>query len=111
MSQFSSIIEVLAVENEERKSKRTGNTYTHFAARCVLRDDKNEVVTVGTLRSDQILPDLRDKVTVGLFSATFSLRVADFGEQKGDIVSILTGFVPAQARLPQQPQHPQGQKS
>ncbi|WP_440531744.1 hypothetical protein [Variovorax sp. YR566] len=103
MSQFSSIIEVLAVENEERTSKRTGNKYNHFAARCVLRNDKNEVVTVGTLRSDQILPDLRDQVKVGLFSATFSLRVADFGEQKGDIVSILTGFVPAQGRVPAAP--------
>ena len=101
MSQFSSIIEVLAVENEERTSKRTGNKYNHFAARCVLRNDKNEVVTVGTLRSDQILPELREQVKVGLFAATFSLRVADFGDAKGDIVSILTGFVPAQARVPQ----------
>ncbi|ATA56530.1 hypothetical protein CKY39_27310 [Variovorax boronicumulans] len=101
MSQFSSIIEVLAVENEERVSKRTQNKYTHFAARCVLRNDKNEVVTVGTLRSDQILPELRDQVKVGLFAATFSLRVADWGESKGDIVSVLTGFMPAQARVPQ----------
>jgi hypothetical protein len=102
MSQFSSIIEVLAVENEEKTSKRTGNKYTHFAARCVLRNEKNEVVTVGTLRSDQILPELRDQVKVGLWSATFSMRVADWGDSKGDIVSILTGFVPAAARLPQQ---------
>jgi hypothetical protein len=101
MSQFSSIIEVLAVENEERKSKRTGNTYTNFAALCELRNEKNEVVTVGTLRSDQIVPELRDQVKVGLYAATFSLRVADFGDQKGDIVSILTGFVPAQGRMPQ----------
>lgn len=102
MSQFSSIIEVLAVENEERTSKRTGNKFTHFAARCVLRNDKNEVVTVGTLRSDQIIPELRDQVKVGLFSAVFSLRVADWGDSKGDIVSVLTGFTPAAARLPQQ---------
>lgn len=101
MSQFSSIIEVLAVENEERTSKRTGNKYNHFAARCVLRDDKGGVVTVGTLRSDQILPELREQVKVGLFSAVFSLRVADFGDSKGDIVSILTGFTPAQARMAQ----------
>ena len=106
MSQFTSIIEVLAVENEERTSKRTGKPYNHFAARCVLRDEKGGVITVGTLRSDQIQPDLRDSVKVGIFSATFSLRVADYGESKGDIVSILTGFMPAAARLPQQPQAP-----
>jgi hypothetical protein len=103
MSQFTSIIEVLAVENEERVSKRTGNKFTHFAARCVLRDDKGGVVTVGTLRSDQIIPELRDQVKVGLFAAVFSLRVADWGDSKGDIVSVLTGFTPAAARLPQQP--------
>lgn len=94
MSQFSSIIEVLAVENEEKTSKRTGNKYVHFAARCVLRDDKGGVVTVGTLRSDQIVPELRDKVQVGMFTSTFALRVADWGESKGDIVSMLTGLVP-----------------
>lgn len=106
MSQFSSILEVLAVENEERTSKRTGNKYNHFAARCVLRDEKGGVITVGTLRSDQVLPELREQMKVGLFAATFSLRVPDFGDDKGDIVSMLTGFTPAAARIPQQPKQP-----
>ena len=91
---FSSIVEVLAVENEERTSKRTGNKYNHFAARCVLRDDQGGVVTVGTIRSDLIDQALRDLVKPGLFTATFSLRVPDYGESKGDIVTMLTGLVP-----------------
>ncbi|RSZ35056.1 MULTISPECIES: hypothetical protein [unclassified Variovorax] len=106
MSQFSSILEVLAIENEVRTSKRTGKDYNHFAARCVLRDEKGGVITVGTLRSDQVMPELRDQMKVGLFAATFSLRVPDFGDAKGDIVSMLTGFVPASGRVPQQPQAP-----
>lgn len=103
MSQFSSTIEVLAVENEERTSKRTGNKYNHFAARCVLRGDDGSVITVGTLRSDRIDQDLRDKIKTGLFRATFTMRVPDFGDDKGDIVSILTGFVPIDAKALRQP--------
>lgn len=91
---FSSTIEVLAVENEERTSKRTGDKYTHFAARCVLRADDGRVITVGTIRSRDIQPELRDTVRPGLFRATFALQVPDYGDKKGDIVSMLTGLVP-----------------
>lgn len=98
---FSSIIEVLAVENEERTSKRTGNKYNHFAARCVLRDDAGNVLTVGTIRSDVIDQGLRDLVKPGLFTATFALKVPDWGESKGDIVTMLTGLLPVQGRNPQ----------
>jgi hypothetical protein len=95
---LSSTIEILALENEEKVSARTGNKYRHFAARSVLRDDTGNVITVGTLRSDQILPELRDMVKPGLFRAVFSLRVPDFGANKGDIVSILTGLTPVPVR-------------
>lgn len=97
---FSSTIEVLAVENEERESKRTGNKYNHFAARCVLRADDGKVITVGTLRSRRISPELRDTVRPGLFRATFALQVPDFGDDKGDIVSMLTGLVPIDVKAP-----------
>lgn len=100
---FSSTIEVLAVENEDRTSKRTGNKYNHFAARCVLRADDGSVVTVGTIRSYLIDSELRDKVKPGLFRATFTLRVPDFGESKGDIVSVVTGFVPIDTKAIRQP--------
>lgn len=97
---FSSVIEVLAVENEERTSKRTGNKYNHFAARCVLRDDAGNVITVGTIRSDVIDQGLRDMVKPGLYSATFALKVPDWGESKGDIVTMLTGLVPFATKNP-----------
>lgn len=89
-----STIEILAVENEQRNSKRTGNDYTHFAARCVVRDDNGTPVTVGTIRSDAIAQELRDQVKPGLYRAGFSLVVPDFGKDQGNIVSRLVSLMP-----------------
>lgn len=92
MSTFSSKIQILTVENEERTSKRTGNKFTHFAARSILLDDDGQVVTVGALRvrSDA----LRSQCKPGLFTAGFALQVPDFGDDKGDIVAVLTSLTP-----------------
>ncbi|MDP3109017.1 hypothetical protein [Hydrogenophaga sp.] len=94
--QFSSTINVLKVENEERTSKRTGNAYNHFAARVILLTDEGEVETVGVINSRRITPELRDSMKVGTFRATFALKVPDFGDDKGDVICMLTGLVPVQ---------------
>lgn len=91
---FSSTIQVLKVENEERTSKRTGNAYNHFAARVILLTDEGEVDTVGVINSRRITPELRDAMKLGTYRATFALKVPDFGEDKGDVVCMLTGLVP-----------------
>lgn len=94
---FSSRINVLAVENEERTSKRTNNKYTHFKASCIVLDDAGGVITVGALRSDQIVPELRDQLkpgVTGLFRVGYGLRVPDFGEQKGDVVAMVVQLTP-----------------
>lgn len=91
---FSSTIQVLKVENEERTSKRTGNAYNHFAARVILLTDDGEVDTVGVINSRRITPELRDSMKLGTYRATFALKVPDFGEDKGDVVCMLTGLVP-----------------
>lgn len=94
---FSSRLHILAVENEPRKSKRTGNEYTHFAARCIVLNDDGNAITVGTLRSDQMVPELRDalkKGMSGIYRAGYGLRVPDFGEAKGDVVCMVTSLVP-----------------
>lgn len=101
-----STIEILAVENEPRTSKRTGNDYNHFAARCVVRDDEGRPVTVGTIRSDAIAPELRDKVTPGLYRAGFSLVVPDFGKDQGNIVSRLVSLLPFPPARPAAPAAP-----
>lgn len=93
---FSSRLQVLAVENETRKSQRTGNDYRHFVARCVVLDDNGGVITVGSLRSDQCVNELREALKAGdsgIYRAGYGLRVPDFGQQKGDVVCLVTSLV------------------
>lgn len=91
---FVSTLQVLKVESEERTSKRSGKTYNHFAARCILIGDGGQVENVGVIRSDLVTPELRDMVKPGTYRATFGLMVPDYGDRKGDLVSMLTGLVP-----------------
>jgi len=98
MSQFSSTLQILKVENEERTSQRTKNTYNHFAARCIVLDDSGEVITVGVINSRLVTKELRDQVKPGVFRAGFTLQVPDFGDSKGDIVAVLTSLTPAPLR-------------
>ncbi|MDP3887122.1 hypothetical protein [Hydrogenophaga sp.] len=95
---LSSTIQVLKVENEERTSKKTGDKYQHFAARCILLDDDGQVVTVGLLSSRRMAPELRDQVKVGTYRAMFAMQVPDYGSDKGDMVAMLTGLVPVPLR-------------
>lgn len=95
---YSSTIQVLKVEKEMRKSKRTGNEFEHFAARCIVLDDAGEVVTVGTIKSKACSPEVREKVRVGMFRAVFALQVSDYGDQQGEIVSMLTDLMPLPVR-------------
>lgn len=101
MSQvFSSRLDVLVVENEQRTSKRTGKEYNHFKASCIVLDDEGKAITVGALRSDWIVPELRDQLKPGVrgvFRVTYGLRVADYGDDKGDIVAMVVGLVPEKA--------------
>lgn len=92
MSTFSSTIQILAVENEEKTSKRTGSKYQHFAARSILLSDDGEVITVGALRTRN--EELQKQCKPGTYRATFTLQVPDYGDNKGDIVAELTALTP-----------------
>lgn len=103
---FSSRLHVLSVENEVRNSKRTGKDYTHFAARCIVLDDAGQPLTVGTLRSDQVVPELRETLKAGMsgiYRAGYGLRVPDYGDDKGDVMAMVTSLV---AEPPQRPAAP-----
>lgn len=95
---FSSTIQVLKVEREEKTSKRTGNKWNHFAARCIVLGDDGEVLNVGSIRSDRVTPELRDSIQPGTFRAVFGMTVPDFGEDKGDLVMVLTGLTPVPSK-------------
>ena len=92
MNTFSSLITILSVEKEDRKSKKTGDAYQHFAARCMLLNDDGSVNTVGALRTRD--EELQKQCTPGTFRADFALQVPDYGQNKGDIVAVLTKLTP-----------------
>lgn len=96
MTTFSSTIRILSVESEERTSAK-GNKFNHFAARSILlADDGETVITVGALRTRD--EALQKQCAPGLFRATFSLQVPDWGDFKGDICAVLTALQPVPAR-------------
>lgn len=88
---FSSTIQVLKIEDEERASKKTGDKYQFFVARSILLADDGSVINVGTLRVPEAL---RSVCQVGTFRASFALQVPEWGQQKGEIVAVLTGLTP-----------------
>lgn len=93
----SSRLNILKIENEVRKSKRTSNDYNHFAARCIVLADDGSVMTVGTLRSDQCATELREYLKPGmegLYRAGYGLRVPDFGDEQGNVVCLCTSLTP-----------------
>lgn len=100
MTTFSSVIQVLSIENEERVSKSKGTKYQHFAARCILLSDEGEVITVGSLTGRRVPPELRDSLKVGTHRAHFALKVPDYGDDKGEIVSVLTGLTAVVKQAP-----------
>lgn len=100
---FSSIINVLKVEREERIGKASGKAYNHFAARVILLDDGGDVLTVGVINSRRISPELRDTIAPGTYRATFALQVPDYGDDKGDVIAVVTALTPHQVKVGRQP--------
>ncbi|WP_343590347.1 hypothetical protein [Paracidovorax wautersii] len=89
----TSTIQILKVEVQQSKKLNpdTGKPYESTIARTALLDDDGQLQTVGRLRVPR---DLVDQAKVGTFRASFALQVPDFGEFKGEVISVLTGLVP-----------------
>lgn len=89
---FSSTIQVLKVDTpEEKTSPKDGSKYTVRTAQTMLLTDDGKLDKVGRLR----IPDrLADAVKEGVFRASFALEVAQWGQNKGDVIAVLTGLVP-----------------
>lgn len=89
---FFSKIQVLKVDAPvEKTSPKDQSKYMVYTAQTALLDDDGELQKVGRLR---IPETLRDKVKVGSFSAAFSLDVAQWGLNKGDVIATLTDLTP-----------------
>lgn len=90
---FLSIIQVLKVDEPVTKKGKDGSEYTIHTAQTALLNPKGELEKVGRLR---IPEGMRDKVKVGTFSAAFSLEVAGWGLNKGDVIASLTDLTEIQ---------------
>lgn len=88
---FTSIIQILKVNDVVKGISKAGNAYERHSAECLLLDNTGAVQCVGRL----VIPtDLRDSAKVGMYSANFTLRVPTFGDRKGDIEAALVGLLP-----------------
>lgn len=92
---MQSIIEILLISVKAGNSKKTGTPYSISEAHCVLRNDDGTAGAVGVL----VVPKPLEAVAkVGLFTATFGLMAASYGENQGRIVAALTGLVPVASK-------------
>lgn len=83
---MQTILEILVVTNKSGKAKKTGNDYSINEAHCVLRNDDGSAGAVGVL----VVPKaLEEKAKPGMYTATFALQAAAFGENQGRIVAAL----------------------
>jgi len=88
---MQSILEILVINTKAGKSKKTGNDYSIPEAQCVLRNDDGSVAAVGVL----VIPKkLEDVAKPGVFTGSFALEAASYGENQGRIVAKLVGLTP-----------------
>ncbi len=90
---FSSTIQVLKVDPVEERTAKDGSKYPVHTAQTALLLDDGTLDKVGRLR---IPPALREVVKVGTYRASFALEVAQWGQNKGDVIATLTGLMPYQ---------------
>jgi hypothetical protein len=91
---MQSILEILLVTVKAGNAKKTGQPYSISEAHCVLRNDDGTPGAVGVL----VVPKILEAVAKpGLFTASFGLQAASYGEQQGRIVAVLTGLTPVPA--------------
>lgn len=89
--QIASILEILLITNKSGKAKKTGNDYSINEAHCVLRNADGTPGAVGVL----VIPKrLEEKAKQGMFTASFGLIAAQYGENQGRIVAELTDLTP-----------------
>lgn len=88
---MQSILEILLVTVKSGLSKKTNAAYSISEAHCVLRNEDGTPGAVGVL----VVPKALEGVAKpGLFSASFGLVAASYGEQQGRIVAQLAGLLP-----------------
>lgn len=88
---MQSILEILLITVKAGNAKKTGQPYSISEAHCVLRNEDGTAGAVGVL----VVPKTLEAVAKpGLFTASFGLVAASYGEQQGRIIAQLAGLIP-----------------
>ena len=98
MSGISSIIQIVLVEDKVGKkiNPTTGQVSTWKEVRAILRKEDGTVATVGMMRVPR---DLEGQVMEGTFTCGFGLGVRDYGDNKGEILPVITSLIPFDPKL------------
>lgn len=92
---FLSLIQILKVDEPvTKKSLKDQSEYIVYTAQTALLNADGVLEKVGRLRIPEAM---REKVKVGTFSASFSLEVAQWGLNKGDVIAALVDLQPVPA--------------
>ena len=88
---FTSLLQVLKVDDVETKKGRDGNEFEIHTAQCALLSDDGVLEKVGALR---IPEKMRETMKVGVYQASFALEVAGWGKNKCEVMAALVGLLP-----------------
>lgn len=91
---FCSTIHIMKVDAPEPKVY-DGKSFTVYSCQVGILQDDGALHEVGRLVMNEAL---YAQAKVGIFRAAFGLQRAAWGKTKGDIISVLTGLVPAPVR-------------
>jgi hypothetical protein len=92
---FSSIIQVLKVDIEDKKNK-SGETYQTRKAECLLLNESGSIEVAGGM---PLSKELAENLKPGIYTAGFSMVRQEYGDRRGDIVARLVSMVPAPGRV------------
>ena len=88
---MQSILEILVINVKDGTSKKTNQPYRIPEAQCVLRNQDGTVGAVGVL----VIPKALEEVAKpGMYTGTFALQAAAYGQDQGRIQAVLTGLNP-----------------
>lgn len=87
---MNSFLQILKL-NEPRSGVKNDRKWEMQDAECIIFDEAGAVDQVGVL---MIPKDMMGRVTVGMFSGSFSLRANTTREGQRRIEAVLTGLVP-----------------
>ncbi len=97
MSAYASFLEIILIEDKVSKKPNAQGVLTQWKeARAIVRKEDGSVATVGMFRVPAVL---EGQVSLGLFSAGFTLGVRDYGDNAGRIEAQFVSLTPVDPKV------------